>query len=356
MRRRRLTVLILAGGFGLSGLLFAIQASADSSSATVGDAAEAWYNTSPLGSCSSPIGCPPVTAPSAFSYPSGTLHVAVATGQMTATTYIQPDLTSLPAGEQAVSGTMSLPLDTDSSSGSYNPSSATIVACLATKSFPDGTEGSANQPPGTNCNVTAPVQVGTNSFTLKLDPFLAAWNGGQPEYGIALIPDPANTSASSTWHVTFDGRRLAGTTHVSSALILAPAAPGSTASGSAGAADTGSATSSGGTVSAPSAASPAPSAPSPAADAGGLTSNASPASGAQASSPLIAGGAAQTPAASGQAASPNSTQNFAPETAAASRGGFQYPEVMLLPIAFAAGLVFVVRMLTSDATPKRKPV
>lgn len=35
-------------------------------------------------------------------------------------------------------------------------------------------------------------------------------------------------------------------------------------------------------------------------------------------------------------------------------GGFQYPEALLLPLALLAGLAGLVRLLTADATPKKR--
>ena len=69
---KALAVVVVAGvGFAL-----ALPASASAQTGTVvGDAAEAWYATGPLQSCSSPVGCLPASAPQASSYPSGTLHV-----------------------------------------------------------------------------------------------------------------------------------------------------------------------------------------------------------------------------------------------------------------------------------------
>lgn len=355
--RRHLLLAVSAAGVAALSVAFGVGASAAATTAKVGDAAEAWYYTGAVGSCSSPVGCPPVTAPPGVGYPSGTLHVAVAAGQMTATTYLQPDLASLPSDETAVTGTMTLPLDTASGSGSYNTSAATMEACLATKSFSDGTEGSTDTPPAVDCSVKSPVQIGASAFTLKLDPFLAAWSDGQPEYGIALIPDPAQTTAASSWHVTFDGRRLSGTKPITSVVTLQPATDQSTggdmALGSTG-------TGSGSGMGTSSATSPSPVAvPSPAASPTalsapatnqGLPSTVSP----QTASPVVAGASPQATSGAGQPAAPATQQT---EVAAATGGGgFQYPEVMLLPLAFAGGLIFVVRLLTSDATPKRRPV
>jgi hypothetical protein len=262
---------------------------------------------------------------------------------------------------------MTLPLATVSGNGNSDPSAATIEACLATGTFSDGTEGSTSPPPATDCSVHAPVEVGATAFTLRLDPFLAAWNGGKPDDGIALVPDPSSTTATSDWHVAFDGRRLAGAAHIMSSLVLAPA-PGFTP-GESGAVPAGPGSPAGGTAgSAPAGAGASPLAPSalPGVSAAPIVApSVGAGQGAIASgiAPALAGpsGAPGTSDASNPASAPAGTPTGAAVptslVAATGRGhGFQYPEVMLLPLVFAGGLILVARMLTSDATPKRKPV
>jgi hypothetical protein len=330
----------------------------------VPDAAEAWYSTGPLDTCTSPVGCEPVSPP-APAYPSGTLHVAVTAGQTADVTYVQPDLAGLPSGEQAVSGTMTLPLATVSGNGNSDPSAATVEACLATGTFSDGTEGSTGPPPATDCSVQAPVEVGATAFSLRLDPFLAAWNGGKPDDGIALVPDPSSTTPTSDWHVAFNGRRLARAAHIMSSLVLEPA-PGGFTPGESGAvpADPGSPL--GGTAgSAPAGAGASPLAPAalPGVSAAPIvTPSVGAGQGAIASgiAPALAGPSGASGASNAASAPARTSTGAAVPTsflAATGRGhGFQYPEVMLLPLVFAGGLVLVARMLTSDATPKRKPV
>jgi hypothetical protein len=324
------------------------------------DATEAWYSTGPLDTCTSPVGCEPVSPP-APTYPSGTLHVAVTAGQTDDVTYVQPDLASLPAGEEAVSGTMTLPLATVTGNGNSDPSAATMEACLATATFSDGTEGSTGPPPVTDCSVHAPVEVGATNFTLRLDPFLAAWNGGKPDDGVALVPDPSSTTGTSDWHVAFNGRRLAGAAHIMSSLVLTPA-PGFTP-GESGAVPAGPGSPPGGTAgSAPAGAGASPLAPSalPGVSAAPIvTPSTGAGQGATASgiAPALAGPSGASNAASAPARTSIGAAAPSGFVAATARShGFQYPEVMLLPLAFAGGLVLVARMLTSDATPKRKPV
>jgi hypothetical protein len=290
--------------------------------------------------------------------------VAVTAGQTDDVTYVQPDLTSLPAGEEAVSGTMTLPLATVTGNGNSDPSAATIEACLATATFSDGTEGSTSPPPATDCSVHAPVEVGATSFSLRLDPFLAAWNGGKPDDGVALVPDPSSTTATSDWHAAFDGRRLAGAAHIMSSLVLAPA-PGFTP-GDSGAVPAGPGSPPGGTPgSAPAGAGASPLAPSARPEVSAapiVTPSAGAGQGAIASgmAPALAGPSGPSGASNTAYAPAHTSIGAAAPTSfvAATTGGhgFQYPEVMLLPLAFAGGLVLVARMLTSDATPKRKPV
>jgi hypothetical protein len=343
-------------GVAASVLLLAPPAFAQTATATVADSAEAWYSTPPVGTCSSPVGCPPVPV---AAYPANTLHVGVLAGRTTAVTYVQPDLAGLPAGETATAGVMTLPLATVSGNGNSNDSSATIEACLATGPFEDGTQGSTATPPTADCSISATVKTGSTSFTLDLTPFLAAWNAGRAEYGIALLPDPAKTGPTSTWHVAFNGRRLPDAPHITSTLSLSAAAS-------------------------PAAAGLPPSSSLPSGAAGGTaaslpgssgTVSGQPGAGGQPAAPTVVPSptVALTPAVDLPAANPSAGAPSlaapapAPVTArrpraavltptAAASKGFRYPEVMLLPLAFAAGLVFVVRVLTSDAAPTRKPV
>lgn len=338
----RLAALALAG---LAAFLLAPTAAyAQPSSVAVGDAAEAWYSTGPLGTCSSPVGCPPIPT---SNYPSNTLHVGVMAGQTTAITYVQPDLAELPSGQTATAGTMTLPLATVSGNGNNNDSVATIKACLATGAFKDGTQGSTAKPPSTDCTVNTAVKAGTTSFSLDLTPFLTAWNAGRPEYGIALIPDASTNGPTSDWHVAFNGRQLAGAPHVTSELNLT--APVSSPAATPSAPSSGSQpTASPGTPTSPT---PPPAAPTVAGP--GIIPSSAAASPPAIASPTVAG--PSQPSSSGPAVSSTPSQVSSIPVVARSKG-FQYPEVMLLPFAFAAALVFVVRVLTSDATPKRNPV
>ena len=228
---------------------------------------------------------------------------------------------------------MVLPLDSAASSGNANAATATIEACLVTSPFPDGAAGSTDAPPPTDCRVSAPVTAGTSSFTFDLTPFLEAWNQGLPEYGIGLLPTVSSSNPAATWHVAFNGRDLSGVPHITSTLDLpASAPPGTTATPP------------------PPATVPSPPAPVPT----------PPTSLAPGLAPVPVTTPSTIAAVRPALATPVSPTTVTPAPIPAQPAavvsaskGFQYPEVLLLPLLFVAGLLFVTRLLTSDATPKR---
>lgn len=335
--RRGLAALALAGFACASGTAFAANGPT-----VVGDSAEAWYASTPVVNCASAIGCPPVAPPATTTYPANTLHVGVSNGEESARTYLQPDLSGIPASETAIAGTMTLPLATLAGSGNSNTSAAAIEACLVTAAFTDGVQGSTGAQPQTDCTVHQAVKVGQQAFTLDLTPFLAAWSGGVPEYGIALIPDLTGTTALTNWQVAFNGRKLKGAPHIASALTLASSG---TASGGTFAGAAGSGNSAAGGLSSPTSSAAAPPVTSLPANSSlnlGLPSAAAgtvPATSGQA--PVVAAGAPARPTT--EASGPQLLRN----------AGFQYPEAMLLPLGFLVGLALVVKLLTTDATPSR---
>lgn len=347
MNPRRLLTGLATAGFAF--LAVGGSAFAASGPTVVPDSAEAWYASTPVVNCASPVGCPPVAPPATNSYPANTLHVGVSNGQETARSYVQPDLSGIPISQMAISGTMSLPLATIAGSGNSNTSSASLEACLATAAFPDGVQGSTGAEPKIDCSVHAKVKVGKKAFTLDLTPFLAAWNAGLPEYGIALIPDLTGASPLTSWQVAFNGRKLKGATHISSALTLTSAGssgttPGGTFTGSSG---TGPSASAGSGLSLPSGSTGSSAATGlPASSSLNLGTLPNSAAGAlpttSGQAPVLAGPASARPTI--QAGGPQLIRN----------AGFQYPEAMLLPLAFLVGLVLVVKLLTGDATPSRR--
>lgn len=285
---------------------------------TVQDQAEAWYASTPIGLCSSPLGCPPSQAPTS-PYPADTLHVGVAAGQETARTYVVPNLSTLPFGATLLSGTMTLPVASGTTDGTVSAASAKLLACLAKAPVTDGTAGSSATPPAIDCGVGQGLvyDAGKNMFTLDLSPFLTAWAHGAAEDGIAIIPS-RTSQPTDAWHVAFDGHKRSGTSHIGSTITISVAPT-----------DTG--------VPAPAVpaaptAAPAPPVPVPVPTAPAQAS-------VPAAPPLVAG--SPQPAA-------------APFQQVSFSRPFQYPLVFLLPIALLAGAVFFGRLFTRDATPARQ--
>lgn len=287
--------------------------------ARVGDQAEAWFASSPVSTCATPAGCPPSGLPSP--YPADTLHVGVAGGQETARAYVVPDLSALPFDATAQTGTMTLPVATDTQSGTQSPQTAAIKACLATQPAQDGVEGSAGSAPSADCAVSAAATYAArqNAFTIDLTPFLSAWTAGRAQDGIALVADTSKSQPTDAWHVAFNGRHRAGVAHIGSVLTYTTSAAGSAGSPLAAAPPA---------TSVPTAGSPA--------DAQHLSLP-----------PSQAGTEPNVPA---PQVAPQQPTTLAQQPVAFTRG-FAYPLAFLTPLALLAAAVFLVRLFTRDATP-----
>ena len=320
---RRAAVLGAAAAVPLGWLLTAPaeavqQANGSAHSATIGDNAEAWYASAPIDLCATPLGCPPEQAPTS-PYPANTLHVGVAGGQETARTYVLPDLFSLPVGATATDGVMTLPVDAANSDGTVAADSATMLACLAIAPFADGTAGASSAPPKVDCKTSAKAKYDAKKgvFTVDLTPFFKAWSSGTPQLGIALLPDASKSSPTETWHVTFNGRKLAGKKHIESDVIYTPPPPVSTG---------------GNTTTTPPAPTPAnpPSVNVPAVPPSAATP--------PQPAPVVAPTQAATPVA---------------QQPVAFTHDFKYPLAFLAPIGLLIGAVFFARLFTRDPLPRR---
>jgi hypothetical protein len=317
-RGQRVALLTVAAAIPMCSLL-AGSAHAAPATVTVGDIAEAWYASAPIDVCSTPLGCPPQAAPTS-PYPSGSLHVGVASGQETARSYVQPDLSRLPFGSTLLSGTMTLHVDTANTDGSLSPGTAQILACLVTAPFNDGTQGSPTKPPAIDCTTSAKpsYDAKTAVFTLDLATFLDAWNAGKQQLGIALVPNQSEVSQTDAWHVTIEGRKQTGAKPVTSTITYrAPPA------------DVGIGTSLSPIITVP----PPPSYTAPQAPLPG------PAPAGPAPAPVVA---PQPPPVATVAQRP-----------VAFAGPIQNPAAFLAPLALLAGVVFFARLFTRDATPRR---
>lgn len=331
--------LLLAASAVPLGLLLAAPAQGDTVSAaakpaptasktvTVADVAEAWYADSPVDVCTAPLGCPPADTPTS-PYPADTLHVGVAGGQETARTYLQPDLLAVPFGATVLHAAMTLPVGTGQGDGTQSPGAASVVACLATGSFTDGTAGSASTPPKTDCATLARASYDAKHhvFTLDATPLLKALAAGSGARGIALIADLRGGQPTDAWHVAFNGHKRAGAHHISTAVTFVappPADYGATAATTP--VNTQPPGGTGATV-------------PPSLTSVGLPSQAAATTPGDAA-PLVA---AQQPAAAAVAQQP-----------VVFSAGFQYPLAFLLPLGLLAGAIFFARLFTRDATPMR---
>jgi hypothetical protein len=296
---------------------------AGTATATVGNAAEAWYADAPVDICTTPLGCAPGEVPSS-PYPPDTLHVGVAGGQERARTYLLPDLVGLPYGATVLGGTMTLPVALATEDGTQSPELAKIEACLATGPVADGTEGSTAKPPTVDCKVSAPLDYDAKKsvFTLQLTPLLAE-TGGLLTFGIALVPDSDKTALTDAWHVTFNGRGRADADHISTLVTYQRPAPQPPTSG-------GDTTGSGTVVDDPPLEQP-PAVPVP---------------GVGLPNPVEEPADQAPPQVAPPAAAPVA------QPVAFSRE-FQYPMAFLMPLALLIGAVFFVRLFTRDATPMR---
>ena len=326
MKVRRAAVLLAVAGAPLCWLATATgpahasvpEAAGSIRTFTVGDATEAWYAAAPIDICTTPLGCPPPQAPTS-PYPADTLHVGVAGGQASARTYLLPDFASLPFDATVIGGEMTLPVATGNGDGTVSPDAAKILACLAAKPFPDGTQGSTSTAPSTDCDVsTTPTYDATKgTFTLDLQPFIDAWSGGSPRLGIALVPDAKAVAPTDAWHVAFNGRKRADSAHISSSVTVRIEPQSDTA-----------------VPAAPPVAPAAPAAPAPSLPQPGAVAPAAPA-------PVVA--PTQQPL------------QIQAQPVSFSRP-FQYPLAFLLPLALLAAAVFFARLFTRDAAPlKARP-
>ena len=324
VKLRRATLLLAAAAVPLGWLAAttgpaqaaAPRAAASTQTITVADVAEAWYATSPVDICTTPLGCPPSQVPTS-PYPADTLHVGAAGGQESARTYLQPDLAALPFDATLVAGEMTLPVANGTGDGTVTPDAAKIRACLATQAVQEGVQGSTSAPPKVDCGVstTLTYDSATSTFSLDLQPFVDAWSHGAPQLGIALVPDSKSAQPTDAWHVAFNGHKRAGSGHISSTLtVRINASPDTTT-----------------------AVPPAPVVPAvPAPPA-----------------PTLPVPAAVAPAAPAPVVAPSQQPQTLPAQQVALVQKFQYPLAFLLPLALLAGAVFFARLFTRDLTPRR---
>src|SRR5205814_8020859 len=92
-------------------------------------------------------------------------------------------------------------------------------------------DGTVAVPPTVDCDASSPAQYTAGPpaiLTIDLAPFLARWNEGAANNGIALVPSP-RTAPGTTWHVAFSAHDRVGSDVPPARIELrynpAPAAP-----------------------------------------------------------------------------------------------------------------------------------
>lgn len=326
---RALLALSLGCGAALGPATVAL--AAGSGSVTTAPEAEAWYRAAQT--CTLPVGCAP-TPPSQYS--PDTLHVGVLAGQEEARTFLQLDLTALPAGTKPAGGQLRLPVATGSQDGTRAPETARLRACLVTEPVEEA-DGEVGAGPAADCDaasaeaVFVPAAEQTPAaFTVDLAALAESWTTSSAPGALALLP-AEGAAPTESWHVTFsdqdregDGVALitAAVSFVGVAVDVQDAPPPPV-----------SAPVDGGFVAPPSF------------DAG--TSFAAPAPVFEAPTELGRIASAPQPAAAGPAPQAAPVQEVVP-VASFVDAGFRYPGVFLLPLLFAVAAGWLGRALTRD--------
>lgn len=188
-------------------LLFAVSAPAladGSGTAATGTSMEAWYTTTEA--CEPPADCSMLPPPSA--YPQDTLHVGATGGRPNAVTYLELDTSGVPGDAKLTGGTLTLPINTDSRSGTLGADTAQLVACLVTEKIDDEAEGSLEAPPASECeSASSPATFAAEpepAFTVGLAAFAEQWAQAE-EPRLAILP-ASEAQVGDTWHVSFWGK------------------------------------------------------------------------------------------------------------------------------------------------------
>ena len=171
--------------------------------------AESWYrggaaDRPALPPCGLPaVGCAPVpdvTPPN--QYPTGTLHVGVAAGAEDSRTYLTLVSSSVPFDQAVTGGTLTLPVLTETESGTVAPETASLRACLVAAPVKNGVEGAAGGAPAADCKTASAARFAAAQgsvgpqFVIDLAPFAQAFAIG--EVSLALVP---GEEPGTAWHV-----------------------------------------------------------------------------------------------------------------------------------------------------------
>lgn len=169
--------------------------------------ADAWYSSSgPRDvadpTCSAVAGC--VLANSGVAdYPEGTLHVGAESGEETARSLLQLDLSVLPEAATLTGGTLKVPVG-PASDGTSQPASARVLACLVRDEVDAADGDPVAEAPEADCFTSVEARVNTvgTSVTVDLSAFAPAWHTSRTA-SLALLPAEAALEEGDTWHLAF---------------------------------------------------------------------------------------------------------------------------------------------------------
>lgn len=181
-----------------------------SGSVTTAPEAEAWYQAAPV--CTLPTGCP---AGPPSPYAADTLHVGVVAGQEESRTFLQLDLSALPAGTKPAGGQLRLPVASGSRDGTRAPETAKLRACAVTEPVED-VDGEVGTGPKMDCDAGSVEAVfvpaadeAPAAFTVDLADLASTWITSAAPGALALLPAEEVAPAES-WHVAFSDRTREG--------------------------------------------------------------------------------------------------------------------------------------------------
>ncbi|MHB1712403.1 MAG: DNRLRE domain-containing protein, partial [Acidimicrobiales bacterium] len=142
----------------------------------------------------------PLTDPTV---PAGDLAVAgpQQNGQPSKESYLEFDVSAIPAGSTITSFTISLPVDPNGTNFAPIGSQAPIVACTPTNNWSEGPGAqSFSGKPKDRCATSAPkvtTRNGGKIYTADIAPIAQQWvQPGGNNFGVAITDDPQNTSTA----------------------------------------------------------------------------------------------------------------------------------------------------------------
>jgi len=224
---RRVLQVAAAGLIAGSSTMLLLPAShAAAASGTPAVIQASWFWQTAYEQANPPV-APPTTPPTEPSgVPDGDLAVAYTGAQDSAgnktpakMAALAFDTTGLTPGTQVSNFTFSLTLDTQPTATNFAQQDATILACLPTRGWPATPPqgGDFNDEPTFDCAGGVKPSINGNVYTFAIPTIAQTWVDDQ-NLGVAIVPDPKNTTAP--FQVVFTGAKT-----VKASISYTPATP-----------------------------------------------------------------------------------------------------------------------------------